>query len=49
LRLYFAGEVLRKVYSYEKFKVIREEKKHKKVKLSDGTIGFIHNSRIASF
>ena len=44
-----AGEVLRKVYSDEKFEVIGEENKHKKVKLSDGTIGFIHNSRVVSF
>ena len=44
-----AGEVLRKVYSDEKFEVIGEENKHKKVKLSDGTIGFIHSSRVVSF
>lgn len=40
------GEILRKVYDSEKFEVIGSEAKHKKVKLKDGTIGYIHESRV---
>jgi hypothetical protein len=40
------GEVLKKVYDTETFEIIGEEGKYKKVKLSDGTEGFIHDSRI---
>lgn len=40
------GEIIKKVYDTEKFEVIGEKDKHKKVKLSDGTIGYIHNSRV---
>jgi hypothetical protein len=40
------GEVLKKVYESEKFEVLGEEGKYKKVKLSDGTVGFIHFTRV---
>jgi hypothetical protein len=40
------GTIIKKVLSSEKFEVIGQEQKHKKVKLSDGTIGFIHESRV---
>jgi hypothetical protein len=40
------GDILQKVYDTEKFEVIGTESKHKKVKLQDGTIGFIHESRV---
>jgi len=49
LRNSSGGEVLRKVYSDEKFEVIGEEGKYKEVKLNDGTVGFIHSSRVVSF
>ncbi|MCB9427061.1 MAG: hypothetical protein H6584_08575 [Flavobacteriales bacterium] len=40
------GSVLKKVYENEKFEVLGEENKHFKVKLEDGTVGFIHKSRV---
>ena len=40
------GEVIRKVYDKEIFEVINSEGSWKKVKLKDGTIGFIHESRV---
>jgi hypothetical protein len=40
------GAIMRKVYKGEKFEVIGEESNHSQVKLADGTIGFIHKSRI---
>ena len=43
------GKVVRKVYSSEKFEIIGEENKHKKVKLNDATTGYIHNSRVVNF
>lgn len=42
------GTVLKKVFDYEKFKVIGHEKKHKKIKLGNGTIGYIHKSRVVN-
>lgn len=42
------GDILKKVYDSEKFEVIGSEAKHKKVKLNDGTIGYIHESRIVT-
>ena len=42
------GAILKKVYDYEKFEVIGHDKKHKKVKLSDGTTGYIHKSRVVN-
>ncbi|MCZ2130842.1 MAG: TerB family tellurite resistance protein [Bacteroidia bacterium] len=40
------GEVIRKVYDNETFEIIGKEGKFQKVKLSDGTEGFIHESRV---
>ena len=40
------GEILMRVNEGELFEVLGEEDKHKKVKLSDGTIGYIHVSRV---
>lgn len=46
LRLTINGSVLRKVYEAEKFEVLETEGDWSKVKLSDGTEGYIHSSRI---
>ena len=43
------GKVVREVYSGEKFKIIGEEKDHKKVEFSDSSTGFIHKSRVVKF
>ena len=40
------GEVLQKVYDTEKFEVIGAEGDYKQVKLSSGTTGYIHKSRV---
>lgn len=40
------GKIIRKVYDGELFQVIGEDNNYKQVKLSDETIGFIHNSRV---
>lgn len=40
------GEILKRVYESEQFEVIGSEGKYKKVKLNDGTIGYIHESRV---
>lgn len=40
------GDILQKVYDNETFEVIGEDGKWKKVKLSNGIIGFIHESRV---
>jgi antitoxin component YwqK of YwqJK toxin-antitoxin module len=40
------GTILKKVYDNETFEVIGSDGDHKKVKLSDGTVGFIHQSRV---
>lgn len=40
------GEILQKVYENELFEVIGDEEGYKKVKLSDGTVGYIHGSRV---
>ena len=40
------GEILMRVNEGELFEVLDEEDKHKKVKLSDGTVGYIHVSRV---
>ncbi len=42
------GDILKKVYDTETFEVIGTEGKYKKVRLSDGTEGYIHESRIVS-
>jgi hypothetical protein len=41
------GKIIRKVYKNETFEIITPGDTHSEVKLTDGTIGFIHNSRIA--
>ena len=43
------GQIIRKVYNDEKFEVIGEEKKHKKVKLNDTSTGYIHSSRVVNW
>jgi|TARA_B110000003_G_scaffold174371_1_gene174021 hypothetical protein len=43
------GQVIRKVYNDEKFEVIGEEKKYKKVKFNDTSTGYIHSSRVVNF
>lgn len=40
------GTIMQKVYKGEKFEVIGEENSYAQVKLANGTIGFIHKSRI---
>lgn len=40
------GEVLQKLYDTEKFEVIGTEGDYKKVKLSNGVIGYVHKSRV---
>lgn len=40
------GEIIKKVYDTELFEVLGEENDHKKIKLKDGTIGYIHKSRV---
>lgn len=40
------GDVIQKVYDTEQFEVLGEEQGYKKVKLTDGTIGYIHKSRV---
>jgi hypothetical protein len=44
-----SGNVIRKVYSGEKFKIIGEENNYKKVKFPDSSTGYIHNSRVVNF
>lgn len=40
------GKIIRKVLENERFEVIASDGKYKKVKLSDGTVGYIHSSRV---
>jgi hypothetical protein len=40
------GEVIQKVYETERFEVIGKEDGYSKVKLENGTVGFIHTSRV---
>ena len=40
------GQVIQKVYDTEKFEVIETEGDFKKIKLADGTTGYIHKSRV---
>ena len=48
LRAIPGGKIIRKVYKNETFEIITPGDTYSEVKLTDGTIGFIHNSRIAS-
>lgn len=40
------GSILKKVYVDDKFEVLATENNYKKIKLSDGTVGYIHESRV---
>lgn len=40
------GDIIKKVYDTELFEVLSEENDHKKIKLKDGTIGYLHKSRV---
>lgn len=44
-----SGNVIRKVYVGEKFEILGEENNYKKVKFSDSSTGYIHNSRVVNF
>lgn len=48
LRVSPRGKIIRKVMKGEKFEVMEKGESNSKVKLSDGTMGYIHNSRIIS-
>jgi hypothetical protein len=48
LRVSPGGKIIRKVMKGEKFELIEKGGSNSKVKLSDGTTGYIHNSRIIS-
>ena len=48
LRATPGGKILRKVYENETFEIITPGDTYSEVKLTDGTTGFIHNSRIAA-
>ena len=43
------GEIIHRVLENEKFEVLSTEENYKKVKLSDGTIGYIHSSRVVKY
>jgi|SRR5690554_2472619 len=40
------GEVMQLVYEGESFEVIGEKDNHMQVRLNDGTVGYIHKSRV---
>jgi len=46
LRTAPGGEIIQKIYEGDRFEVVGYEGKYKKVKLSDGTVGFLHESRV---
>ncbi len=48
LRATPGGKIIRKVYENETFDIIEPGEPYSKIKVTDGTIGYIHNSRIAS-
>jgi hypothetical protein len=48
LRATPGGKIIRKVYENETFDIIQPGEPYSKIKLTDGTVGYIHNSRIAS-
>ncbi len=47
LRATPGGKIIRKVYENETFDIIEPGDPYSKIKLTDGTVGYIHNSRIA--
>ena len=46
LRKTAGGEIIKRVYESEEFQVIGKVNNYKKIKLDDGTVGFIHKSRV---
>ena len=48
LRATPGGKIIRKVYENETFDIIQPGEPYSKVKMTDGTVGYMHNSRIAS-
>ena len=46
LRKTAGGEIIKRVYESEEFQVIGKVNNYKKIKLNDGTVGFIHKSRV---
>lgn len=48
LRATPGGKVIRKVYENETFDVIETRDSYSKIKLNDGTVGYMHKSRIKS-
>jgi hypothetical protein len=47
LRATAGGKIIRKVYENETFELVEAGETYSKIKLKDGTTGFLHNSRIA--
>jgi hypothetical protein len=47
LRASAGGKIIRKVYENETFELVEAGETYSKIKLKDGTTGFLHNSRIA--
>jgi hypothetical protein len=47
LRATPGGNIIRKVYENETFELVEAGETYSKIKLKDGTTGFLHNSRIA--
>ena len=48
LRATPGGKIIRKVYENETFDIIQPGEPYSKIKLTDGTVGYLHNSRIKS-
>ena len=48
LRATPGGKIIRKVYENETFDIIQPGVPYSKIKLTDGTVGYLHNSRIKS-
>lgn len=47
LRATPGGKIIRKVYENETFDIIESGKPYSKIKLTDGTLGYLHTSRIS--
>ncbi len=48
LRATPGGKIIRKVYENETFDIIQPGEPYSKIKLTDGTVGYLHNSRISA-
>ncbi|MEY5068389.1 MAG: hypothetical protein RLZ47_251 [Bacteroidota bacterium] len=48
LRATPGGKIIRKVYENETFDIIQPGEPYSKIKLTDGTVGYMHNSRISA-